>query len=88
MVSPLTIIYSTHSHRPEAPRLRLVVPLKRDITPDEYQAGPDFSLRSRELSSSIPAHLQEIFDTDTKTIGNLHGNQILKRIHRWMKSRF
>ena len=33
-----TFIYSTHSHRPDAPRLRLVVPLTRDITPDEYQA--------------------------------------------------
>lgn len=33
-----TFIYSTHSHTAEAPRLRLVIPLTRDITPDEYQA--------------------------------------------------
>ena len=33
-----TFIYSTHSHTPEAPRLRLVIPLSRDITPDEYNA--------------------------------------------------
>ena len=33
-----TFIYSTHSHTPGAPRLRLVIPLTRDITPDEYQA--------------------------------------------------
>jgi len=39
MLSPYaTFIYSTHSHTPEAPRLRLVVPLTRDVTPDEYQA--------------------------------------------------
>lgn len=31
-------IYSTHKHTPEKPRLRLVVPLARDVTPDEYQA--------------------------------------------------
>ena len=31
-------VYSTHKHTPEAPRLRLVVPLARDVTPDEYQA--------------------------------------------------
>lgn len=31
-------IYSTHKHRPEAPRLRLVIPLSRDVSPDEYQA--------------------------------------------------
>lgn len=31
-------IYSTHSHTPETPRLRLVIPLSRDVTPDEYAA--------------------------------------------------
>ena len=31
-------IYSTHKHTPEKPRLRLVVPLSRDVSPDEYQA--------------------------------------------------
>lgn len=31
-------VYSTHKHTPEKPRLRLVVPLSRDVTPDEYQA--------------------------------------------------
>ena len=31
-------IYSTHKHTPAKPRLRLVVPLARDVSPDEYQA--------------------------------------------------
>ena len=31
-------IYSTHKHRTEKPRLRLVAPMKRPATPDEYQA--------------------------------------------------
>ena len=31
-------IYSTHRHKPESPRLRLVIPLARDVSPDEYQA--------------------------------------------------
>ena len=31
-------VYSTHKHTTEKPRLRLVVPLARDVTPDEYQA--------------------------------------------------
>lgn len=30
--------YSTHKHTPEKPRLRLVVPLARNVDPDEYQA--------------------------------------------------
>lgn len=32
------VIYSTHSHSPERPRLRLVVPLARQVTADEYKA--------------------------------------------------
>lgn len=31
-------VYSTHKHTLEKPRLRLVVPLSRDVSPDEYQA--------------------------------------------------
>ena len=30
--------YSTHKHTADKPRLRLVVPLARDVNPDEYQA--------------------------------------------------
>lgn len=30
--------YSTHKHTPEAPRIRLVIPLARDVSPDEYAA--------------------------------------------------
>lgn len=30
--------YSTHKHSPDKPRLRLVLPLDRPVTPDEYQA--------------------------------------------------
>lgn len=31
-------VYSTHKHTPDKPRLRLVVPLSRNVNPDEYQA--------------------------------------------------
>ena len=31
-------LYTTHSHTPKDPRFRLVVPLSREVTPDEY--GP------------------------------------------------
>ena len=31
-------VYSTHKHTPEKPRLRLVIPLSRTVSPDEYQA--------------------------------------------------
>lgn len=31
-------IYSTHKHEPAHPRLRLIIPLDRKVSPDEYQA--------------------------------------------------
>ena len=32
------VLYTTHSHRPEAPRVRIVIPLAEDISPDIYIA--------------------------------------------------
>ncbi|GAB1462192.1 virulence-associated E family protein [Pedobacter sp.] len=32
------VVYSTHKHSPESPRLRLVMPLDRAVRPDEYEA--------------------------------------------------
>ena len=31
-------VYSTHKHSPEKPRLRILIPLDREVTPDEYEA--------------------------------------------------
>ena len=31
------LMYSTHKHTPESPRLRLVFPLSRDVSPEEYE---------------------------------------------------
>lgn len=31
-------LYTTHSHRPEVPRYRQIIPLTRDVTPEEYVA--------------------------------------------------
>ena len=30
-------VYSTHSHTPETPRFRMIIPLDRDVTPTEYE---------------------------------------------------
>lgn len=38
MLGCAAAIYSTHKHTPQRPRLRLVIPLARPVTPDEYQA--------------------------------------------------
>lgn len=57
-----TYIYSTHSHTTEAPRLRLVVPLTRDVTPDEYQAvsrlfAAEWDISQFDPCSFIPSQL-------------------------------
>lgn len=31
-------LYSTHKHTPESPRLRIIIPLSRTVSPDEYEA--------------------------------------------------
>ena len=41
------VVYSTHSHTPTANRLRLVIPLSRPVSPDEYGAV------SRRIASDI-----------------------------------
>jgi len=38
MLGCACVVYSTHKHSPQNPRLRLVVPLSRPVSPDEYQA--------------------------------------------------
>lgn len=38
MYGNAAVVYSTHSHTPDRPRLRLVLPLARPVMPDEYQA--------------------------------------------------
>ncbi|MEG2712542.1 MAG: virulence-associated E family protein [Clostridia bacterium] len=48
--------YSTHKHRREKPRLRLIIPLSRSVTPDEYTAI------SRKIAQEIGI---ELFDDTT-----------------------
>jgi putative DNA primase/helicase len=49
-------IYSTHRHTPEKPRLRLIIPLSRPVSADEYQAV------SRRIAKEIGI---ELFDDTT-----------------------
>lgn len=36
LYSNAAVVYSTHKHTPDKPRLRLVIPLDRPVTPEEY----------------------------------------------------
>ena len=49
-------LYSTHSHTPESPRYRLIIPLSREVTPDEYIPI------ARRLADDIDI---DIFDSST-----------------------
>lgn len=49
-------VYSTHKHTPSKPRLRVIIPLKRPVTPDEYGAV------SRKIAEDIGI---EYFDDTT-----------------------
>lgn len=49
-------LYSTHSHTPEAPRFRLIVPLSREVRPEEYIPI------SRKLADMVDINL---FDSST-----------------------
>lgn len=50
------VMYSTHTHQPSSPRLRLIIPLDRNVLPDEYQAI------SRKLADDIGI---DMFDDTT-----------------------
>src|SRR5690606_34702863 len=56
------LMYTTHSHSPEAPRFRLIIPLKRAVTPEECPAV------ARKLAERF--HI-EIFDPTTYEIHRL-----------------
>lgn len=50
------VLYSTHSHIPDNPRYRVIIPVDRPMTPDEYQAV------SRRIADNIGI---EFFDPST-----------------------
>ena len=51
-----TLIYSTHKHKKSKPRLRLIIPLDKNVSPDEYSAI------SRMVASEIN---MDLFDDST-----------------------
>lgn len=55
-------LYSTHSHTPEKMRLRIIIPLSRTVTPDEYAAvarriADDLTLKRFDPTTFEPARL-------------------------------
>ena len=50
-------IYSTHKHKKQKPRLRLLFPLTRDVTPEEYEAV------ARKLAEELSVGMEAFDDT-------------------------
>lgn len=55
-------MYSTHSHTPDEPRLRFIVPLDRDVSADEYSAiarklAADIGIETMDRTTYEPARL-------------------------------
>lgn len=55
-------MYSTHSHTPDEPRLRFVIPLDRDVSADEYGAiarklASDIGIETMDRTTYEPARL-------------------------------
>ena len=56
LYSCAAMVYSTHKHTPEAPRLRLVIPFSRSVSAEEYEPV------CRKIADSIGI---EMFDSTT-----------------------
>lgn len=56
------VIHATHSHTPDNPRFRLIIPLSRTVAPDEYQAI------ARKVAGMLDI---ELFDSTTFEINRL-----------------
>lgn len=46
-------VYSTHSHTPDAPRVRVVLPALRDMTPDEHNAVARFTAQDSGILGMV-----------------------------------
>ena len=88
--------YSTHSHTPKSPRLRFVIPLDREVSPEEYEPiarrvaadlGIDmFDVTTYETSRlmywpSTPSDGEFVFETVSRPF--LKADDVLARYRDW-----
>ena len=89
-------IYSTHKHTPEKPRFRMIIPLSRQVSPEEYEAimrklGEDIGLQYMDSTTFQPSRLmywpsysrdaQYVFEYNDEAV--LDPDEILKRYPDW-----
>lgn len=89
-------VYSTHKHTEEHPRLRLIIPLSRDISEDEYPAvgrmmAQDIGMDLFDDTTYEPCRLMYwpstpvngVFFSDVKDGALLDPDSYLARYHDW-----
>ncbi|MGI6735938.1 MAG: hypothetical protein ACOX41_01320 [Anaerovoracaceae bacterium] len=63
-------LYTTHSSTPESPRVRLVFPLTRDVTPEEYVAVARYLAQSLNIEyfdeCSLPGQSADVLAVDSQ----------------------
>ena len=89
-------IYSTHKHKPDKPRYRLIVPLTRSVSPEEYEAvmrklGEDIGLQYMDATTFQPSRLmywpsysrdaEYVFEYNDEAV--LDPDEILKQYPDW-----
>ena len=89
-------VYSTHKHKPDKPRYRLIVPLLRDVTPEEYEAvmrklGEEIGLKYMDSTTFQASRLmywpsysrdaEYIFEYNDEPV--LDPDEILRRYPDW-----
>jgi putative DNA primase/helicase len=91
--------YSTHKHSPEAPRLRLILPLDREVGPDEYQAiarriAGNLGIENFDHTTFEPSRLMYwpstsadgIYQFDYQDGGWISADDVLASYHNWRDS--
>lgn len=89
-------VYSTHSHTPKAPRFRVLLPLNREVTPEEYEpvarmVAKDLGIEQFDITTyetnrlmywpSTPKDGEYIFrEYDGEFV---NADDILDRYHNW-----
>lgn len=90
------LIYSTHKHTPDKPRLRLIVPLSRAVGPEEYEAiarkiaeavgmetfdGSTYETNRLMFWPSHSSDVTPIFEVRDAPI--LDPDEVLRKYHDW-----
>lgn len=96
MYGNAAVCYSTHKHCPEKPRLRLILPLDREVGPDEYEAisrriAGNLGIENFDPTTFQPSRLMYwpstskdgVYQFDYQDGAWVNADAVLKTYHNW-----